>query len=147
MLFRSIIIATKLDKINRSQVPKHIKMLREGLHVKPGTKVFPYSALTKQGRDEIWDFIDEMLGFQEESQEKLTKKATDPAKEEKDLSENSDCEENPADMQGNDSSKMQENNLSERKDGKPAKVKIRKKHIKKQEKKSGKKREKKRGKK
>ena len=61
--FDPIIIATKLDKINRSQVSKHIKMIRDGLHVKPGTKVFPYSALTKQGRDEIWDFIDGLLGF------------------------------------------------------------------------------------
>lgn len=145
--FDPIIIATKLDKINRSQVPKHVKMLREGLHVKPGTKVFPFSALTKQGRDEIWGFIDEILGFQEESQEKPTEKDANPAKEEKNLSENPDGEENPANMQGDDSAQMQENSLSERKDEKPAKVKIRKKHIKKQEKKSGKKREKKRGKK
>ena len=145
--FDPIIIATKLDKINRSQVPKHVKMLREGLHVKPGTKVFPFSALTKQGRDEIWGFIDEILGFQEKSQEKPTEKDANPAKEEKNLSENPDGEENPANMQGDDSAQMQENSLSERKDEKPAKVKIRKKHIKKQEKKSGKKREKKRGKK
>lgn len=41
-------------------------MIRDGLHVKPGTYVFPYSALTKQGRDEIWAFIDGVLGFTEE---------------------------------------------------------------------------------
>ncbi len=64
--FDPIIIATKQDKLNRSQIPKHIKMIRDGLHVKPGTYVFPYSALTKQGRDEIWAFIDGMLGFAEE---------------------------------------------------------------------------------
>lgn len=67
--FDPIIIATKQDKVNRSQIPKHIKMIRDGLHVKPGTRVFPYSALTKQGRDEIWAFIDGMLGFAKEAPE------------------------------------------------------------------------------
>lgn len=67
--FDPIIIATKQDKVNRSQIPKHIKMIQDGLHVKPGTRVFPYSALTKQGRDEIWAFIDGMLGFAKEAPE------------------------------------------------------------------------------
>ena len=52
-----IIIATKLDKIKRSQVAKHVKMLKTGLNVKPGTKVIPFSATTKQGREEIWEII------------------------------------------------------------------------------------------
>lgn len=59
-----IIIATKLDKIKRSQVQKHVKMIKEGLQVKPGTPVLPYSAQTKQGREEIWNFMDELLGFE-----------------------------------------------------------------------------------
>ena len=64
--FDPIIIATKQDKVNRGQIKKHIRMIRNGLNVKPGTYVFPYSALTKQGRDEIWAFIEGMLGFAEE---------------------------------------------------------------------------------
>ncbi len=56
--FEPIIIATKLDKLKRSQVPKHLKMLRQGLGLLPGTKIFPFSALSKQGRDEIWDYIE-----------------------------------------------------------------------------------------
>ena len=64
-----IIIATKLDKINRSQIQKHVKMLRTGLNVKPGTPIMPYSALTKQGRDEIWELMDSILGFSEEKNE------------------------------------------------------------------------------
>ena len=55
-----IIIATKLDKIKRSQTEKQLKILRTGLGVKPGTKMLP-SALTKQGRDEIWAVMDEIL--------------------------------------------------------------------------------------
>ena len=59
--YNPIIIATKLDKINRSQVQKHLKMVRTGLNVKPGTAVLPFSALTKQGREEIWEQMDAIL--------------------------------------------------------------------------------------
>lgn len=61
-----IIIATKLDKINRSQVQKHLKMVRTGLNVKPGTKILPFSAATKQGREEIWELMETLLTDQEE---------------------------------------------------------------------------------
>jgi len=56
-----IIIATKLDKINRSQVQKHLKMVRTGLNVKPGTPILPFSAASKQGREEIWNLMEELL--------------------------------------------------------------------------------------
>ncbi len=55
--YNPIVIATKLDKINRSQVQKHVKMLKTGLNVVEGTPVIPYSSITKQGRDEIWEYI------------------------------------------------------------------------------------------
>ncbi|BDF05325.1 ribosome biogenesis GTP-binding protein YihA/YsxC [[Clostridium] hylemonae] len=64
--YEPIIIATKLDKIKRSQVDKHIKMLRTGLDLIPGTKVIPFSSMTKQGRDEIWELVEtEYLDRQE----------------------------------------------------------------------------------
>lgn len=59
--FEPIIIATKLDKIKRSQIQKNVKAIKTGLNVKPGTKVFPYSATTKQGREEIWEYIDSLI--------------------------------------------------------------------------------------
>lgn len=59
--FEPIIIATKLDKINRSQVQKHVKMIREGLKVVKNTIIIPYSALTKQGREEIYELLDSYL--------------------------------------------------------------------------------------
>lgn len=61
--YEPIIIATKLDKIKRSQWQKHVKMIKEGLKLRPGTKVIPFSAQTKQGREEIWELIDELTGF------------------------------------------------------------------------------------
>lgn len=59
--YEPIIIATKLDKIKRSQVDKHLKAVRTGLGA-PGTSILlPYSALTKQGRDEIYECIQTLL--------------------------------------------------------------------------------------
>lgn len=63
--FEPIIIATKLDKINRSQIQKHVKMIKEGLKVVKGTVVIPYSAQTKQGREEIYELIDSYLEKEE----------------------------------------------------------------------------------
>ena len=56
--YQPIIIATKLDKLKRSQVQKHVKMVKEGLKLLPGTTIIPFSAETKQGREEIWELID-----------------------------------------------------------------------------------------
>lgn len=64
--FEPVIIATKLDKLKRSQVPKQVKAVREGLGLKPGTKLFPFSAETKQGRDEIWEYMDSLVLPREE---------------------------------------------------------------------------------
>ena len=56
--FRPIIIATKLDKLKRSQVQKNLKILRESLRLEKDVTVIPFSAETKQGREEIWELID-----------------------------------------------------------------------------------------
>ena len=56
--YHPIIIATKLDKIKRSQKDKQLKLIRQGLDLVPGTVIIPYSSVTKQGRDEIWDLVE-----------------------------------------------------------------------------------------
>ncbi len=56
-----VIIATKLDKINRSQIQTQIKMIRQSLKLKKDIQIIPFSALTKQGRDEIWTVIESHL--------------------------------------------------------------------------------------
>lgn len=61
--YRPIIITTKMDKIKRSQLQKQIKMVKDGLGLVSGTKIIPFSAQTKQGRDEIWDYVEtQVLG-------------------------------------------------------------------------------------
>ena len=64
--FYPIIIATKKDKINRSQLAKHLKMIKTTLKVAEGTPIVPFSAQTKDGRDEIWELIETYaLNFEE----------------------------------------------------------------------------------
>ena len=55
--YQPIIIATKLDKIKRSQVDKQLAAIRRGLSAAPGSVLIPFSAETKQGREEIWKYI------------------------------------------------------------------------------------------
>ena len=58
--FRPVIIATKLDKIKRSQIQKQVKLIRTGLGMEKQDILIPFSAETKQGREDIWTLIDKM---------------------------------------------------------------------------------------
>ena len=59
--YHPVIIATKLDKINRSQIQKQVKLLRQGLGMDKDGILIPFSAETKQGREEIWDLIERVM--------------------------------------------------------------------------------------
>ena len=50
-----------MDKIKRSQTDKQIKIIRETLGCGKETKIIPFSATTKQGRDEIYELIDSYM--------------------------------------------------------------------------------------
>lgn len=56
--YEPVIIATKLDKIKRSQKEKQLKAVKQGLGLAPGTIMIPFSSVTKQGRDEIWELVE-----------------------------------------------------------------------------------------
>ena len=58
--YRPVVIATKLDKLKRSQVAAHVKAVRQGLGMEKEDILIPFSAETKQGRDEIWELIEGM---------------------------------------------------------------------------------------
>ena len=64
--YEPVIICTKLYKIKRSQVQKNLKLIREKLDLVPGTTMIPFSAQTKQGRDEIWNLIEETLAQEQQ---------------------------------------------------------------------------------
>lgn len=61
--FKPVIIATKLDKISKSQIKKQTSVILKTLKAPADTTVIPFSAETKQGRDEIWA---EIAGFLKE---------------------------------------------------------------------------------
>ena len=63
--YEPIIIATKLDKINRSQIQKQVKIVREGLGMPKEGIVVPFSSETKQGLDKIWEIIDPVVEITE----------------------------------------------------------------------------------
>ena len=59
--YQPIIIATKLDKIKRSQIQKQMKIIRTSLGMGKDDILIPFSAETKQGREEIWALIERMM--------------------------------------------------------------------------------------
>ncbi|MCR5716550.1 MAG: ribosome biogenesis GTP-binding protein YihA/YsxC [Lachnospiraceae bacterium] len=59
--YHPLIIATKADKLKRSQVPKQLAMLRKSLGMRPDEILIPFSSETKQGKEEIYEIIDDML--------------------------------------------------------------------------------------
>lgn len=59
--YQPVVIATKLDKLKRSQVAKQVKLVREGLGMAKESKLIPFSAVTKQGREEIMELLDSYL--------------------------------------------------------------------------------------
>lgn len=66
--FEPVIIATKLDKLKRSQVQKQVKIVREDLGLKKESILIPFSAQTKQGREEIWELMDSIAESKEYSE-------------------------------------------------------------------------------
>ncbi|MBO4559594.1 MAG: YihA family ribosome biogenesis GTP-binding protein [Lachnospiraceae bacterium] len=64
--FTPVIIATKLDKITRSQIQKQTALIRKTLGAK-GASIIPFSALNKQGVEEIWAEIEKQIAPQEEN--------------------------------------------------------------------------------
>lgn len=60
--YHPVVIATKLDKINRSQVAKQVKAIRQGLGMEKDDILIPFSAETKQGREEIWELLEKNMG-------------------------------------------------------------------------------------
>ncbi|MCR4588151.1 MAG: ribosome biogenesis GTP-binding protein YihA/YsxC [Lachnospiraceae bacterium] len=59
--YQPIVIATKLDKLKRSEVKGKLDRIRTVLGNKEDLMLFPFSSQTKQGRDELYDFMDELL--------------------------------------------------------------------------------------
>lgn len=56
--YRPVIIATKLDKLKRSQIDKHVKAVKTGLGLQPEDTIIAVSSETKQNIDKLWRIVD-----------------------------------------------------------------------------------------
>lgn len=65
---RIIVVATKSDKLNRSQIPKHKKMLSAAFGLEKEDILIPFSSEKKSGKEELWAVIEEVTGLNEERQ-------------------------------------------------------------------------------
>lgn len=81
--YAPIIIATKADKLKRSQLERHVQVIRQTLDMEPGTIVIPFSAETKQGREEIWELVESLV----ELPETVQRKSADIGNEKKEISQ------------------------------------------------------------
>lgn len=61
--YKIIIAATKSDKLKRSQLQKHIAMLRKSLQLDKEDLLIPFSSETKDGRDELWKIIEDEIEY------------------------------------------------------------------------------------
>jgi GTP-binding protein len=69
--FNPIIIATKSDKIGKTHIRKHLDVIAKELKVVEGTPIIPFSSKTKDGRDEIMEYIEQSLAYYEEEIEEI----------------------------------------------------------------------------
>ena len=58
--YRPVIIATKMDKLKRSQIDKHIKEIKIGLGMEKDDLLIPVSSETKQNINKIWEYIESL---------------------------------------------------------------------------------------
>lgn len=64
--FSGIVIATKKDKIKKSQVDKHISVIANKLGVKHRENIIPFSSSKKDEVKDMWFIFEDMLRFHEE---------------------------------------------------------------------------------
>ena len=61
-----IVVATKADKLKRSQKEKQLRQIREGLHAGKDARLIPFSAQSKEGREMIYDLLDDLISKERE---------------------------------------------------------------------------------
>ena len=59
-----IIIATKLDKLKPSQVTSAVRLIRQTLGLKAEQHIYPFSAKSRKGLEEIWTQIEKTAGLE-----------------------------------------------------------------------------------
>ena len=63
-----IVVATKMDKIKRSQIQKQLSAIKKGLNLEPGDRLIPFSGETKAGVDELWEVLENLIGYENDKE-------------------------------------------------------------------------------
>ena len=58
-----LVVATKIDKISRSQRPSHLKQIAETLNLDAEAPAIMFSAQTGEGKERIWSWISKVAGL------------------------------------------------------------------------------------
>jgi GTP-binding protein len=61
--YKIIIVATKIDKVSKNKLYGNLKIIRDTLKLEKDDRILTFSALNKQGKEEIWNTLDSMLDF------------------------------------------------------------------------------------
>ena len=59
--YDTVVIATKTDKLIKSELCKNLKLIRETLQLKPNDQLLTFSSLKKLGKQELLDVIEQTL--------------------------------------------------------------------------------------
>ncbi len=78
--YAPIIIATKKDKIKKTEVDRQLNLIRETLHMPEDAAVIPFSAETREGREEIWALMEQLTGCEKKPEKAGPVKTRDPEK-------------------------------------------------------------------
>ena len=60
--YRPIVVATKLDKLKKSQIEANLTQIYETLGLDDNSILFPFSSETREGKEEILEFFTEICG-------------------------------------------------------------------------------------
>ena len=55
------VIATKVDKVGSSKKDKNLKLMKDTLDLVVGDNIMLFSSVSKMGRDEITDMIEDLI--------------------------------------------------------------------------------------
>ena len=69
--YKPIIIATKMDKITKSKLKAHLDAIHRSLEPDGELTILPFSAMTKEGREDIWKAIDEIIGYERDEKKSV----------------------------------------------------------------------------
>ncbi|MEE1047622.1 MAG: ribosome biogenesis GTP-binding protein YihA/YsxC [Clostridia bacterium] len=60
--YKPVVVATKLDKLKKSQIEGNLTLIYESLNLDEESILFPFSSETREGKDEVLEFFEQLCG-------------------------------------------------------------------------------------